>query len=195
MHLYTDSVCVYQLLMNNLTGKTQVRTKAASEMLVCWRLANMQQLIEEYTLVVDVKLTTSEKNLADRLTRVPKRWLDSLKQGSEPLTCTVLTNQLTNEQIRVIHNKCRHPGIQCMTYFTQRVFPAVTKAMVRLAIQGCEECFTVDPALVQWKKGKLRVDRNWWQLGLDVTHYDSSHFLSLTDCTPMRFTLWCPLAL
>ena len=45
----------------------------ASEMLECRRLANLQQLIEEYIQVVDVKLTTSEKNLIDRLTRVPQR--------------------------------------------------------------------------------------------------------------------------
>ena len=34
----------------------------------------------------------------------------------------------------------------------------------------------VDPFPVQWKKAKLRVDRNWWRLSLDVTHYDGSHY-------------------
>ena len=52
----------------------------------------------------------------------------------------------------------------------------------------------VDPAPVQWKKGKLEVDKNWWRLGLDVTHYGGSHFLSLTDCGPTHFTVWRPLA-
>ena len=63
-----------------LTSRKQ--TKAVSEILVRRRLANLLQLIEKYSLIVDIKLTSS-KNLADALTRVPKRWLDILKQGSE----------------------------------------------------------------------------------------------------------------
>ena len=55
--------------MNILIGKTRVRTKAASEMLMHRRLANLQQLIE-YNVIIGIKLTTSEKNLVDRLTRV-----------------------------------------------------------------------------------------------------------------------------
>lgn len=194
VHLYTDSLCVYHWLTNTLTGKTRVRTKAASEMLVRRRLSTLQKLIEEYGLVADVKLTTSERNLADKLTRVPKRWLNMLKEGAEPPTCATLMGQLTNEQIRAIHKKSGHPGVRRTTYFVRRVCPAIAKSMVRTAIRDCEECCALDPAPIRWKKGKLEVDKNWWRLGMDVTHYEGSHFLSLTDCGPTRFTVWRPLA-
>ena len=70
-----------------------MRMKAASMMLVHRRLANLQQLIEKYELVVNVKLTILQRNLADKLMRVPKRWLATLKQGSEPLTYAALMNK------------------------------------------------------------------------------------------------------
>ena len=28
---------------------------------------------------------------------------------------------------------------------------------------------------------------------MDITHYGSQHFLTLIDCRPMRFAIWCPL--
>ena len=73
----------------------------------------VKRLVDEYSLQVDVTLVQLEQNLADKLTQVPKRWIDIMKQGSNPLrlTCTVLINQLTPDQIRVIHQKSGHPGI------------------------------------------------------------------------------------
>ena len=113
VHLYTESACMYQWLMNTLTGKTQERMKATSKMLMCQRLANLQQLIEEYSLVVNIRLTTSEKNLANTLTQVPKKWLNMLKQGSEPPTCAAMMNWLTNKQMCIRHSKGKHPGMWC----------------------------------------------------------------------------------
>ena len=104
-----------------------------------------------------------------------------------------LMNWLTNEQIHAIDSKSGHLGIQHMTYLVQSICPAVTKAMVRLAIWNCDECCMMDPALIQWKNSKLGVDKNWWQLGLDVTHYDGNHFLSLMDSGPTGFTVQHPL--
>ena len=68
------------------------------------------------------------------------------------------------------------------------------KAAVKSAIQICEECQSIDPALILWEKGKLEVKRNWQRLGMDITHYSAHHFLTLTDCGPTHFSIWKQLA-
>ena len=112
-----------------------------------------------------------------------------MKQGSNPpqLTCTVLTDQVTPDQIHVIHRKSGHAGIHRTTYFVQRVCPATTKASIKAAIHPCEECQQTDPAMTRWQKGKLEVEGNWCQIGIYVTHYDGKHFLTVTDCGPTTF--------
>ena len=96
VHLHTDSMCIYHWLTNALTGRAQVKTKAASKMLIQRRLMILQQLIHEYNLQVVITLVMLEQNLADELTQVPKRWLNLIKHRSDssPLMCTV---QLTPE--------------------------------------------------------------------------------------------------
>lgn len=37
----------------------------------------------------------------------------------------------------------------------------------------------IDPAHVYWQKGRLEVDSSWWQLRMDITHYNGTHFLTL----------------
>ena len=122
MHLHTDSLCVYHRLSETLTGKARLKTKAASEMLAQRRLVMVKCLVDEYSLQVDITLVQSEQNLADKLTRVPKWWIDIMKLGSNPLqlTCTILTDQLTPDQICVIHWKSGHPGILRTTYFVPK---------------------------------------------------------------------------
>ena len=63
-------------------------------------------------------------------------------------------------QIMAIH-RGRHPGVRRTTYFVRRICPTIAKAAVRSAIWMCEECQSIDPALIQWEKGKLEVNRNW----------------------------------
>ena len=53
----------------------------------------------------------------------------------------------------------------------------------------CEECQSIDPAPIQWEKGKAEVNRNWQRLGMDITHYSTHHFLMLTDCGPSHFSI------
>ena len=70
MHLKTYSVSVYYWLEDTLTGKTRVRTKATSAMLLRRRLETIKSLVEEYGLSMDVALIPSIQNLADPMTRV-----------------------------------------------------------------------------------------------------------------------------
>ena len=46
------------------------------------------------------------------------------------------------------------------------------------------------PALINWEKGKLEVNRNWQRLGMDITHYGANHFLTFTDCGLSHFLIW-----
>ena len=63
-----------------------------------------------------------------------------------------------------------------------------------MAIRTCEECQSIDPAPVHWEKGTLEVDDNWQRVGMEITHYGAHHFLTLTDCGPLHFSIWRQLA-
>ena len=61
-----------------------MRTKAAIEMLIRRRLNTLKKLVEEYELTVDGVLVPSNKNMADRLTKVPQRWFTAMKMENGP---------------------------------------------------------------------------------------------------------------
>ena len=195
VHLKKDSVSVYHWLEDTLTGKNRVRTKATSEILLRRRLETIKSLVEEYGLSMDVALIPSIQNLADTMTWVPQRWLERMKSATEPvpLTCATRSNEMTCSQIMNVHESSGHPGIRRTVYFARRVCPAITKADVRSAIRACEQCQTIDPASVHSTKGGLAVKANWQRLGIDITHYNGKHFLTVTDCGPAGFTIWWPL--
>ena len=50
-------------------------------------------------------------------------------------------------------------------------------------------CQSIDPAPVQ----KLDVRDNWRRVGMDITHYENQHYLTLIYCGPSRFSIWRPL--
>ena len=109
------------------------------------------------------------------------------ENGIKPLIGTVHIDKLDASQIRAIHRGSGHLGVRRTTYFVRRLCPAIAKAAVKSAIWMCEECQGIDPALIQWEKGKLEVNRNWQRLGMDITHYSARYFLMLMDCGPSRF--------
>ena len=74
------------------------------------------------------------------------------------------------------------------------ICPATLRAAIKMAIRTCEECQSIDLAPVHWEKGTLEVDDNWQRLGMDITHYGAHHFLMLTDCGPLCFSIWSQLA-
>ena len=99
LHLVTDSACVHRWISDTLTGKARVNTRAAGEMLGWRRLGTLQSLAKEYGLTIDVKLVKSCQNRADSLTRVPRRWMDLLKEGREPVleSCTMVGRRLDKD--------------------------------------------------------------------------------------------------
>ena len=83
LHVRTDSLCMYHWVSDTFSGKSRVRTKAASEMLIRRRLSAIKKLAAEYELCMDMTLVTSNSNLAEGLTRVPQKWYESMKKGDE----------------------------------------------------------------------------------------------------------------
>ena len=187
LHVKTDSVCVHHWVSDTLTGRTRVRTKAATEMLIRRLQKTLKKLVEEYELTVDVVLVPSTKNMADRLTRVPQRWFTAMKIENEPkpLIDAIHVDGLNADQIMDIHRSSGHPGVRRTTYFVSRIFPATPRAAVKMAIRTCEECLSIDPAPVHWEKGTLEVDDDRERVGMDIT---------LADSGPMRFSIWRQLA-
>ena len=64
------------------------------------------------------------------------------------------------------------------------------RAAVKTVIRECEECQSIDQALVHWSKGALNVKQTWHWVAMDITHCNSSHFLTVIDCGPARFAIW-----
>ena len=73
--------------------------RAAGEMLVSQRLGTLRSLMKEYGLTIDVKLMKSCQNSADSLIRVPRRWMDLLKEGKEQVleSCAIARRRLDKD--------------------------------------------------------------------------------------------------
>ena len=189
-------VRLHHWVSDTLTGRTRVRTKAATEMLIRRRLNTLKKPVEEYELTVDVVLVPSNKNMADRLTRVPQRCFTAMKMknGPKPLIGAIHVDELNAEKIMAIHRSSGHPGLRRTTYFVRRISPATPRAASKMAIRTCEECQSIDPAPVHWGKETLKVDDNWQRKGMDITRYSVHLFQTLTDCGPSSFSIWRQLA-
>ena len=161
-------------------------------MLIRRWLNTLKELVEEEKLNVDMILVLSNKNMADQLMRLPQRWFTTMKRenGSEPLISTIHVDELDADQIMSSHRSSGHSGVWRTTYFVRRICPVTTKAAVKLTIQTCEECQCIDPAPVHWEKGTLEVNGNWQRLGMDIMHYGAHHFLTHTDYSRSRFSIW-----
>ena len=132
LHLFTDSGCVHKWILDTLTGKARVRTKAASEMLIRRRLDTIIKLVKEYALSMNVSLVKSSRNKADRLARVPQKWLDAIKRNSRPMqpACTASVSSVGLGQIKIVHRQSGHPGVRRTLYFVKQIALGVSKAAV-----------------------------------------------------------------
>ena len=101
--------------------------------------------------------------------------------------CGGAIESLSDETIASIHEETGHHGIKRTLYFSRKVSPAVTRRDVRRVVKACQ---SIDPAPVKWPKGKLNVDEIWHRVGMDVTHVNGGHYLTLIDCGPTRFAVW-----
>lgn len=141
-----DSLCVYYWLSDTLMGKAREYTKAASEMLVWRQLSTMKVLVQKYEPSVDMMLVTSSQNLAEKMAHVPQSWLNITKKRVKPVqqVCVASLDTMSFSQIIDVHQCSWHSGVQHTTYFTWKVCPSVTKAMIKSAIRTCVEGTTID---------------------------------------------------
>lgn len=191
VHLKTDSLTVYRWVSDALSGKCRLKTKASGEMLIRRRVGIIKDLVVEYGLQVDVSFVPSAANVADVLTRVPRRWLSlAVGAGGAMAVCDVADGAVKEEQIRRIHENTGHQGVDRTMYFLRRAKIEVPRDCVSGVIARCQPCQSIDPAPVRWEKGDLKVGEVWQRLGMDVTHYRGEHFLTLIDCGPSRFAVW-----
>ena len=80
--LAVDSLTVVNWVTNVIDKRSRVRTKSAAEMLVKRRLWMIGDTIAEYGLAVSVQFASTIENKADRMTRVPKKWLEYRETSS-----------------------------------------------------------------------------------------------------------------
>lgn len=88
-----------------------------------FRSQECKKWTDEYSFVADVTLIASKQNVEDRLSRLTKGGLTWSNKVPTHCWLCVLTDQLTPEQIHVIHHQSGHPGVRCTTYFIRRVCP------------------------------------------------------------------------
>ena len=148
--------------------------------------------MKEYTLSMNVSLVKSSQNKADRLTRVPQRWLDAIKRNTGPVqpACTASVSSVGLDQIKIVHRQSGHPGVRRTFYSVKQIASGVSKAAVKTDVRECEECHSIDPAPVHWSKGALNVKQTWHRVAMDITHCNGSHFLTMIDCGSARFAIW-----
>ena len=89
--------------------------------------------MKEYALSMNVSLVKSSQNKADRLTRVPQRWLDAIKRNTGPVqpACTASVSSVGLDQIKIVYQQSGHPGAWWTLYFVKQIAPGVSKAAVK----------------------------------------------------------------
>ena len=195
--LRTDSATVHRWLDDAVSGRARLRTSAAGEVLIRWRIGLVRQMVEELKLQLTVELVRSAENRADVLTRVPKHWVVAADRAEQPLAAAGVASGGDSSQlsrVREVHCRAGHPGIRRTLYFARRdVARDVTRTAVRAVVEACDTCRSIDPAPVRWRHGSLGVDETWQRVAVDVTHHQGREYLSLIDCGPSRFSVWRPL--
>jgi hypothetical protein len=135
MRIMTDSATVFGWVNSVIHDSKRPKVNGLGEMLTRRRLGMISELISLYELSVELRLVRSEENIADALTRVPKKWL------KPPAGCVSL---YSIEAIRDLHDT-HHLGVE-RTFYVSRLKwgDAVVKDDVERVIKGCQVCRRVD---------------------------------------------------
>ncbi|XP_047123797.1 uncharacterized protein LOC124806729 [Hydra vulgaris] len=153
------------------------------------RLQIFEKLVEDYVINVTVTWVPTTKNIADELTRVPTKWIKNKVATQE---CNTIY-KYDKQQIPKIHSLA-HMGVSKSMELCMRAGIHVTRDTVKQVVAECDECKSIDPNVMLWDKGNLVVSKVWKRVACDVTHVDSSLYLTCIDCGPSRYTLWTPLS-
>lgn len=191
LEIVTDSQTVYFWLRSVINRTHNVKTKALDEVLIRRRLNTLRELIVEENISVRVTLVPSERNLADALTRVPKKWLltKSLALAGEVSPVEHDDTPVSIEEVRRIHNT-GHFGIERTHRLAVERYGNVAKKLVKQVVEQCDSCARFDPVRKnRWEKGQISASRAWDRWAIDVCHVGSKPYFTMIDVAS-GFTLW-----
>jgi ribonuclease HI len=191
--LITDSATVYGWLQAVINKTHNVKTRALSEVLIRRRLDTVREVVAEENLDISVRWVRSADNLADKLTRVPSKWLRMQINGG---LATVVANVDTElgspslQDVREIHDRCHFGVDRTLELARERFGDGVSRKMVKKIVSRCDRCARVDPSVAfRWDRGVVAASRVWQRWATDITHVDGRPYLSVTD-TVSGFTMW-----
>ena len=197
--IMTDSATVFGWLTSVFERTHRVRTHALGEMLIRRRLEMLSELATQESLEVVVKQVESSLNKADKLTRVPQKWLSSRNPPAARRGDTVglaahagqaeVTDE-TRAQVARIHER-HHFGVdRTWELARQSLGRQVSRRLVKTIVAECRQCAMIDPSVAfSWQKGTIATSTTWQRLALDITHVNGRPYLSCIDCCS-RFTIW-----
>ena len=151
-----DSASVHWWLSAMRSEERRIKVRGDSEMLVRRRLELIEETLKAYSVKWQVRRVTSEENLADSLTRVPKAWL-------KPPVAGAVVGPGETPEIRAAEkaHDLAHRGIQTTLYFARELLPTVTEEDARRALFTCEWCASVSPHPINMDGGSLEVQEVW----------------------------------
>ncbi|KAF2347666.1 Integrase catalytic core [Trinorchestia longiramus] len=189
IELRIDSATVAAWLQSVVSAERRIHTKGAAEMLIKRRLGNLREMMIEFGLKIQISLVPTDKNKADVLTRVKKRWLCGLEVGGNDIDEheQVCSSAYTN--VIDVHNK-HHVGVDRTLYLARKMDPNISREDVKRVVRSCEQCQSIEPAPLKHEPGEVSVKNNWSRLAIDVTHYRGRPYFSMVDCGPGRFAVW-----
>ena len=177
MEIMTDSASVFYWLNTLLYKDKKLRISGLSELLIRRRLAILEEAFEQLKFNVSIHKVASIENIADRLTRVPKKWLNQ--------KCLVgcVKSSAQNEaeellmKIKDVHDRF-HGGVNRTKYVFHKVYPSVlvSNKSIEKVVKNCEKCLSIDPSPIKWDKGDLEVSEIWQRAAMDVTHFEGCRF-------------------
>ena len=191
LEVMTDSATVCGWVGSVVQNRHQPKVSGISEMLVKKRLGMIAELMEAYDLTLTVTKVPSEGNIADALTRVPKKWLQIVDANND-VACPgiILPDVSVKDQLRKIH-EAHHLGVNRTLYLARKELGhSVRRKVVSEVVRECQTCRSIDPASVKWEAGKLGVQDTWYRLAMDITHYEGRPYLTIVDCGPGRYAIW-----
>ena len=153
--MYTDSLCMYHWMINVLTSKSQLNTKATSEILTRQLLDILTSLIEVYNLSVNVALVKSDQNQAHLLTRVLYLWLNTVQKKLELWILGMLWLQkswalhiwprFTNTTSTLELKRHCISKEESTLFFKRRVNPVHIEGSSKVSCSECEKWQSVNP--------------------------------------------------
>lgn len=185
----TDSSTCYGWLKAIVDCTHNLKVKGLDEVLIRRRLQILSEICETEDLELSVELVPSELNKADALTRVPVKWLSSLKSVS----CAGVLNDtaaVSQAEIKQVH-ELNHFGVARTLRFAREKFgQAVSRRVVKKVVSECERCQRIDPSPnFQWDRGAISAGDVWEKLAVDITHSGGAPHLSVIDLFS-KFAVW-----